>query len=348
MNFSCYALSALAVGAVATSSLSADAETITLKVLGQPNTGLIQKEREQVFFESFGENTGLDAVAEYSPLDMTGIKDTEQLRILKAGLFDIVSLRMSQVSRDEPAILGLDLVGLNPTYEAGKAHIEAFESYVDERLQEKFNTKLLGVWPYGPQVLFCKPEISQLSDLSGYKVRVYDQSLANFVSSVGGTPVPLSFTEVYQSLQKGVVDCAITGPSSANTAGWPEIATHVLPLGFQIAINGYAINLDKWNALDAEQQKLLQAGIDTLVDDIWTFSQELFDDAVRCNVGEEPCETVTKFDLVNVPITEGDLDLVANAVSELSFPAWAEICDAANPGCSEAWKASIGPMIGME
>lgn len=348
MNVSRSLLSILAFGCAVFGSHFAKSETMTFKILGQPNTGLIQKNKEQVFFENFGENTGLDAVAEYSPLDMTGIKDTEQLRILKAGLFDIVSLRMSQVSRDEPAILGLDLVGLNPTYDAGKAHIDAFEDYVDERLQEKFNTKLLGVWPYGPQVLFCKPEIAQLSDLSGYKVRVYDQSLANFVSSVGGTPVPLSFTEVYQSLQKGVVDCAITGPSSANTAGWPEIATHVLPLGFQIAINGYGINLDKWNALGAEQQKLLQDGIDTLVDDIWAYSQELFDDAVRCNVGEDPCETVTKFDLVNVPITENDLGLVANAVSELSFPAWAEICDAANPGCSDAWKAAIGPMIGME
>ncbi|MFK7889822.1 MAG: hypothetical protein AB8B63_03320 [Granulosicoccus sp.] len=46
-------------------------------------------------------------------MDVTGIKDTEQLRILKDGLFDIVSLRLRQVSRDEPTILGLDLVGLN-------------------------------------------------------------------------------------------------------------------------------------------------------------------------------------------------------------------------------------------
>jgi TRAP-type transport system periplasmic protein len=41
-------------------------------------------------------------------------------------------------------------------------------------MQAQFNAKL--VWPAGPQVLFCKPEISGLSELGGLKVRVVDQS----------------------------------------------------------------------------------------------------------------------------------------------------------------------------
>jgi hypothetical protein len=74
------------------------AETLKFNVLGQPlATGLIQKNKEQPFFEDFAARTGLDAVADYKPLDMTGIKDTEELRVLKSGLFDIISLRMSQV-----------------------------------------------------------------------------------------------------------------------------------------------------------------------------------------------------------------------------------------------------------
>ena len=209
---------------IAVAAVNAPAQTLEFKVLGQPlATGLIQKNKEQPFFENFAERTGLDAKADYKPVDMTGIKDTEELRVLKAGLFDIVSLRMSQISRDEPTILGLDLVGLNPTYETGRKTMKEFAPVVDKRLQEQFNTKLLGIWPFGPQVLFCKPEIAKLTDLKGHKVRVYDQNLANFVAKVGGTPVPIGFSEVHQSLARGVVDCAITGPSSANSAGWPEV-----------------------------------------------------------------------------------------------------------------------------
>jgi len=327
---------------------TAVAQTYDLKVMGQPiATGLIQKNVEQPFFENFAERTGIDAKVDYKPMDVTGIKDTEQLRVLKAGLFDIISLRMSQVSRDAPTILGLDLVGLNPDYATGRKTVAAFEAIVDEQLQKKFNTKLLGVWPFGPQVLFCKPEITKLTDLKGKKVRVYDQNLANFVSSVGGTPVPIGFPDVHQSLARGVVDCAITGPSSANSAGWPEVTNYMLPVAFQLALNGYGINLDSWNKFSAEDQQKLEAGFDKLVEEIWVYSKVLFDDAVRCNVGEDPCETVKKYSLKEVPITDEDRKIIQNAVKDVSFPTWAKVCDKVNPTCSSSWKETVGKSIGF-
>ena len=327
---------------------TAVAQTYDLKVMGQPiATGLIQKNVEQPFFENFAERTGIDAKVDYKPMDVTGIKDTEQLRVLKAGLFDIISLRMSQVSRDAPTILGLDLVGLNPDYATGRKTVAAFEAIVDEQLQKKFNTKLLGVWPFGPQVLFCKPEIAKLTDLKGKKVRVYDQNLANFVSSVGGTPVPIGFPDVHQSLARGVVDCAITGPSSANSAGWPEVTNYMLPVAFQLALNGYGINLDSWNKFSAEDQQKLEAGFDKLVEEIWVYSKVLFDDAVRCNVGEDPCETVKKYSLKEVPITDEDRKIIQNAVKDVSFPTWAKVCDKVNPTCSSSWKETVGKSIGF-
>ena len=340
---------AVLAGAVSVAGTALAQDTIELNVIGQPlATGLIQKNKEQPFFETLAERSGLPIEVNYKPLDVTGIKDTEELRVLKAGLFDIVSLRMSQVSRDEPTILGLDLVGLSPNYDMGRKVMAAYAPVVDQRLQERFNTKLLGIWPFGPQVLFCEPAISELSDVQGYKVRVYDQNLAKFVESVGGVPVPLPFTDVHQSLARGVVDCAITGPSSANSAGWPEVTTHVLPLAFQMALNGYGINLDTWNQFTPEQQATLQAEFDALTEEIWVYSEELFEDAMRCNVGKEPCETVTTYDLVEVPVSDEDLAIVRDAVREISFPVWAEVCDASNPGCSETWKEQVGPLVGMD
>lgn len=331
---------------IALCALAVPASAETMRVMGQPAaTGLIQKNVEGPFFADFAARTGLDIDVDFQPADVTGIKDTEQLRVLKSGLFDIISLRLSQVSRDEPTILGLDLVGLNPDYETGKKTVAAFKPVVDARLQEKFNTKLLGVWPFGPQVLFCEPEIASLADLKGLKVRVYDQNLANFVSLVGGTPVPLSFGDVQQSLARGVVDCAITGPSSANSAGWPEVSSYMLPIAFQMAMNGYGMNLDKWNALSAEDQVKMQAAFDTLTDEIWAYSEELFIDAVKCNVGQQPCETGTLYDLKLVEVSDADKALIGTAVTDVSFPAWKDICDATNAECSADWMATVGADI---
>ncbi|MDP5290985.1 TRAP transporter substrate-binding protein [Oceanimonas sp. CHS3-5] len=329
-------------------STPALAETINLKVIGQPlATGLIQKNKEQPFFENLAEKTGLPLKVNYKPLDTTGIKDVEQLRVLKSGLFDLISLRMSQISRDEPTILGLDLVGLNPDFEQGRKVVAAYKDTVDQRLQERFNTKLLGVWPFGPQVLFCNHPINGLEDVKGLKVRVYDQNLAQFVESVGGVPVPVAFGDVHQSLALGMIECAITGPSSANSAGWPEVTTHMLPLGFQLALNGYGINLKAWNKLDEAQQQTLQAAFDELNEEIWSYSEELFLDASRCNVGEQPCETGKSFNLVEVPVNEADLATVASTVTQVSYPTWAEQCDKSNPDCSANWKRDLKDIVGL-
>jgi TRAP-type C4-dicarboxylate transport system substrate-binding protein len=342
---------ALAAATALTVLLPAQAdERIKFKAVGQPlATGLIQKNKEQPFFENFAARTGLPIDVEYKPIDTLGIKDTEQLRVMKAGLFDIVSLRVSQNSRDEPTILGLDLVGASPDYATGRKVAKAYFDTVDERLQKQFNVKLLGVWPFGPQILFCKKPITKLADVKGLKVRVYDQNLAKFIELVGGTPVPISFADTHQSLSLGVVDCAITGPSSANSAGWPEVTTHQMPLGFQMATNGYAITMKAWNSLKPDQQAKLKAAFDAQTEEVWKYSEELFQDALNCNAGKDPCTTGKKFKLVNVPVSPADVELIRSAVTKVSFPVWAEVCDKSNPGCSAKWSATVGgPVLGLK
>ncbi|MFN4098517.1 MAG: TRAP transporter substrate-binding protein [Pararhodobacter sp.] len=327
---------------------TASADTISFRVLGQPvGSGLIQQQVEQPFFEGLAASSGMDAVFDYLPVDVAGIPDNDGMRVVRTGLFDIVSFRGPQVSRDEPTMLGLDLVGLNPDYASGRAHVEAFLPTVDAAVQSRFNARILGVWPAGPQLIFCVPQISGLSDLNGLKVRVGDQSAAAFVAQFGATGVPMPFGEVQQSLARGVVDCAITGPASANSAGWPEVATTVLPIALQLAMNGYVINLNSWNRLDAEQQAQLQAAMDDLIGQIWTYSEELYQDALNCNTGQQPCEHGIQYSMSVAPVSEADLTAVAGALVGSSLPAWTAQCNAVNGGCEAAWMASVGTQLGL-
>ena len=323
-------------------------DKIKFKVIGQPLAGgMIQKHREQPFFETFAAKTGLPVDIEYKPQDTTGVKDTELLRILESGLFDIVSLRMAQISRDEPLTMGFDLVGLNPDFKTARATTKAYYDVLDKRLQSRFGGKLLSVWPAGPQVLFCKKPITKLADVKGLKVRVFDQNSAKFFEKLGATPIPLSFGEVHQSLSLGVVDCAITSNLSANSASWPEVSTHLLPIGLQFAMNGYAIGLSSWKKLTPAQQTQLQAAFTTLENEIWKYSEDLAVDAVNCNTGKDPC-TLKKFKLVSVPVTAADVALVQNAMRDVSLPTWTETCEKTAPGCGAEWRRTVGAAIGMK
>ncbi len=346
----CFLKLATAVGLAIGLCLPATADdALKIRVIGQPlATGLIQANKERPFFEKFHETTGLAIEMDYKPIDTLGIKDTEELRVLKSGLFEMASLRFPQNSRDEPALLGFDLVGLNPDYATGRKVADAYLPVADARLQKQFGIKLLGVFPFGPQILFCNKPITQLADVKGLKVRTYDQNLAKFIESVGGTPVPISFAETYQSLSLGVVDCAITGASSANSAGWPEVSTHQLPIGFQLAVNGYVISMKTWEKLTPEQQAKLTEAVNALTNDIWTYSETLFTDAVNCNAGKDPCTTGKKFKLIDVPVSDADRTLLKEAVATISLPSWAEVCDKTDPGCIASWKSTAGQVLGIK
>ena len=100
--------------------------------------------------------------------------------------------------------------------------------------------------------------------------------------------------------------------------------------------------------LTPEQQTKLTAAFNQLESDIWSYSKDLFDDAVRCNVGKEPCTTVKKFKMTEVPVKEADLKTVQAAVATVSLPAWSEVCNKSYAGCSDAWKKLIGPIAGIK
>jgi len=339
----------LLAATLALAALAARAENPKLRVAGNlVATGLIQQTKEQPFFENFAKNTGVPIDADYKPMDVLGVKDADGLRVLKSGLFDIVTLRLAQVSRDEPFFLGPDIVGLSTDYEVARKVVDAYRDAFDKRLQERHGGKLLGIYPFGPQVVFCKVAIGGLGDLKGKKVRVYDQSLAKFIEKLGGIPVTIPFGETQQALERGVTDCAITGPSSANSAGWPEVTTHFMPIGFQIALNAYAINLQKWNALPADQKTKLTEAFRKFETEVWAYSKELFDDASRCNVGKEPCKTVKKFTMKDVPVKPGDQQMIRDALTTVSLPIWSELCDKSYDKCSATWKQVVGPVVGLK
>ncbi|GAB3490898.1 TRAP transporter substrate-binding protein [Curvibacter fontanus] len=330
-------------------ALGAQAQNLKLRAAGNlVATGLIQQTREQPFFENFAKNTGTSIDVDYKPMDVLGVKDADGLRVLKSGLFDIVTLRLAQVSRDEPFFLGPDIVGLSTDYDTARKVVDAYREVFDKRLQDRYGGKLLGIYPFGPQVVFCKTPINGLADLKGLKVRVYDQSLAKFIEKLGGIPVTISFGETQQALERGVTDCAITGPSSANSAGWPEVTTHFMPIGFQIALNAYAINLGKWNALTPEQRSKITDAFKKYEGEVWAYSRELFEDASRCNVGKEPCKTGKKYAMKDVPVKATDIQLVHDALTTVALPTWSELCDKSYDKCSAIWKQVVGPVVGIK
>ena len=326
---------------------AAHAETIRLNVSGLVSTHIHHTAFEREFFETLGERTGLDVQVNFNPLDVIGVNMDDTVRMAGDGTFDIVMSTIGNVARDDTFLEGMDLMGVSPTLDDLREAVEAFREPLIERAEQRLNVKVLAVWPFGQQHVFCKEPIDSLADLSGKRVRSYTRTMSAVLEYVGATPVSMPFAEVYPSLQRGVVECAITSITSANGGSWPEITSHVLAIALSNGVNAHFMNLDRWNALSPEAQDAFEAAFQEAEQAFWDLTEAMYDDAMRCSTGLEPCEYYNRFEMTRVDPTQADLDLLAEAVDAVVLEVWAEACSP-RAECVDTWNATVGAVRGYE
>ena len=331
-----YALGTTDVGAAETE----------LRVSGLVSTHKYHIALERKFYKSLADKTGIDLKVNYNPLDVLGVSMKDTLRLARKGTFDIVESTAGEAARDDPFLEGLDLIGVSPSLETLKTAVDAYRDVFSKRVEKKFNAKVLALWPYGPQVFYCKPKISGLKDFKGLKIRTYTPSMSALVQAVGGTPVALSFKEVYTGLQRGIADCAITSPTSGNTGNWPEVTTHYFPLGISWSINAHFMNLDTWKKFSSAQQTKLTDAFREFEGDFWNLAKNNTGDADSCNVGG-PCKNYKKFKMTLVKPTKEDEAILAKASSSAVLPTWAKSCKNVEPNCVKIWNDTVGNARGL-
>lgn len=172
--------------------------------------------------------------------------------------------------------------------------------------------------------------------------------MSALLEAVGATPVTMSFKEVYPALQRGVVDCAITSPTSGNTGNWPEVTTHFLTLGISWSVNGHFMNLDKWNSFSEEQKATMEESFAGFEQQFWDLATENNGWATACNTGGEGCKNYTSFSMTLVEPSAEDQAAVTKATMEKVLPGWAESCDASFSECTSLWNATVGKVRGIQ
>jgi hypothetical protein len=173
-----------------------------------------------------------------------------------------------------------------------------------------------------------------LADLRGKKVRVFNNTLTDFVEGAGGTTVTIPFADVVPALQRGVADCAITGTFNGNIANWPEVAGHILGVSLGWAVQYAAVNLDAWNKLNPETQQFLQEQFLELEKDSWTrVAVRTTAEGVTCNTGGE-CALGKAADIEFIDPTPEDEAERLRIMREAVVPRWAERCGA---DCAAQW-----------
>lgn len=176
----------------------------------------------------------------------------EQLQPVSAGLFDMLFTHGAYHLGETSMVFGMDAITDDPESRR--------ESGVYDLIDEHYadlNLKLLGVFSAasGYHVMLREP-IAEDGGLEGRRIRA-SGTYHDFVTSLGGSVVTLPASDIYSSLERGVVDGAAWPVFGAMDYRWYEVSSYMTRPTFGINNHSLFINLDTWNGLSEEQQAIL-------------------------------------------------------------------------------------------
>jgi tripartite ATP-independent transporter DctP family solute receptor len=128
-----------------------------------------------------------------------------------------------------------------------------------EKLAENAGLRLLNYnWFQGTRQMFTKKLVEKPADLSGVRVRTIDApSWIATVSSMGATPAPMAWSEVYSALQLGAVDGAEAQLTGAAGIKLQEVTTNVALTNHIQLFTGLATSQQWWEGLPEDVRTII-------------------------------------------------------------------------------------------
>jgi TRAP-type C4-dicarboxylate transport system substrate-binding protein len=275
------------------------------------------------------------------------VNGPEVLRLVRSGQVDVSSAPLGMVAGDAPILDGMDLAGLAQDIRQARRIADALVPAANKDL-ERMGIKIVGTLAFSKQVMFCRKPVPSLTDLQGMKVRAAGPSLGDLVKAFNGQPVSVNFGEVYTALERGTIDCAVTGTGGGNSAKWTEVTTHLVNYPMQWAVAGYYVNLGWWNKLDAPVRNLLERTFQDITDRQWALGEEITEDGLACNFGNAggcKIHTLLKKPMVEVKADAGAAATVRKQLVEVVLPGWVKRC---GERCGQIYNDVVAPISGVK
>jgi TRAP-type C4-dicarboxylate transport system substrate-binding protein len=340
-----YALCAALALAFAAPAAAQDLPKKQFKVVGTWSNLTNWQKNEQPWWQKELPDASKGAItAQVQSLSDLGLKGTEIMRMLKLGLFDFAHAVPIYVAEDA-ALEGIDLAGTARDFATMRKITEIYGPVLNDNMAKSYGAKVLAwnTWP--AQFLYCNKPIKGLEDVKGKKVRVQGVSQGDLIGALGGTGVTIPFAEVVPALQRGTVDCGITGTMPAYKAGWHEVVTHVLTLPLGFTTGYFVVSLNTWNSLDANTKAFFEAQSKTWTDRAWKVIMDENEMGLVCTTGAGgTCSEGKPGKLVNVKPTDADVKLLDQAAQDTVLPRWAKRCGA---DCVSKWNDTVGKVLKM-
>ena len=165
-------------------------------------------------------------------------------------------------------IAGYDSVDQVQTFCRYGGGRDALQDLWDEVLPGALH--VVGCAASAKEALVAKVRIDGVADLEGVKVRSPSGLAATVFQKAGAAPVSMSLSDVFTSLEKGVIDAADASAYINNsTSGFHQIAKYPLYPGIHsMALRQFTVNKQTWDGLTDSQKQVLEIWFYATYDDV--------------------------------------------------------------------------------
>lgn len=214
---------------------------------------------------------------------------------LQAGTVDVAKLSLGTLSGlyEDTQVFLLPFLFKNNT-ELWKALEGEAGTTVKNGLND-YGIQGIGFTDNGSRCFYTTKEVKSLEDFKGLAIRVQNNRLMNgMVNSLGANAVNIAANEVYSALQTGVCQGGENNPNIILSDSLYEVAPYVLLDNHTTAMDVICMNLDLWQSLSAEDQKI----VSDAMSEATRYDREIWDEAVQ--------ESLTKLKDSGATITQPD------------------------------------------
>lgn len=235
--------------------------------------------------ERVAEKSGGQLRVEIFPNQQLGT-ERESIELLQIGSIGMTKVAASVMEGFAPNTKVLSLPYL---FRDKEHHFNVLDGPIGKELLtqgEKFWLRGLTYYDAGSRSFYTKARpIETPEDLTGLKIRVLESKTAmNMVESLGGSPTPISWGELYTSLQQGVVDGAENNPPSFFLSRHYEVCKYYSLNEHTTLPDILLISTIVWESLTPQEQQWLQEAADeskVYQRKLWVEAEQEALDAVR-------------------------------------------------------------------
>lgn len=203
--------------------------------------------------------------------------EREALEMLQIGSLDMTKVSAAILENFAPKIRAYSLPYL---FRDTQHTYDVYDSNIGkELLQDPRQYLLQGLTYYyaGNRSFYTKnTPVKTPADLKGLKIRVQESPMAiSLVNSLGGSPTPVSWGELYTALQSGIVDGAENNPPSFHTSRHYEVCKYYSLDEHTAVPDILVIGTKTWDKLSEQEREWVQQAADSSA----VYQRELWEEA---------------------------------------------------------------------